>query len=160
MGRHALSAELPKAIDEAFRARIARNDEGPDRLTEHVIRHADHGRLQQILAFEELRFNPLTAGSFASALQKVLLSSDDVDEAFVIDRREIASIETTCPEVCLGFWPVVPVALGNVVAFGGDLADLTREDVGVGVINDAQPHAWNALSNGTPLRVEILGSET
>ena len=74
----------------------------------------------------------------AAADDHVLLAVDDEEEAVLVDLAEVAGVEPAVADRLLGGVRAAEVALHDVVALDGDLADLAGGDLVVVVVDD--PH--------------------
>src|SRR3954462_13629221 len=102
---------------------------GADLLAHRLVGHADHRGLEHALVLVEDLLDLARVDVVAAADDQLLLAVDDEEVAVLVDLAHVAGVEPAVDDPLVGFLGLVPVALHDVVALDGDLADLALLDV-------------------------------
>src|SRR5690349_3157449 len=115
---------------------------GADLLTEGVVGNADDGGLNDGWMLIEHFLDLARIHVVPAADDQRLLAVDDVEVAFLVHPSEIAGAEPAIRGRYLGGgrW-LSPIALHDVVAADGDLADVADRQVGPVVSHDSHLHS-------------------
>ena len=103
---------------------LAQRDRGAHLLAHQLVRHPDHGDLDDVGVGVDDLLDLARVHVHAAAQDHVLLAVDDREVALVVHGREVAGAEPAVGDGLGGRLGLAPVALHHVVAADRDLADL------------------------------------
>src|SRR3954454_9448286 len=154
VGGHALLGEGADGVRVGLRA-VLEDDRRRDLLAHLLVRHADDRGLRDRGVLVEDLLDLARVDVVAAADDHVLLAVDDEEVAVLVDLGHVARVEPAVAHDLLRGVVAVPVALHEVVAADGDLADLALAHLLAVLVDRLHLHALDRGADRAGLALAV-----
>src|SRR5207302_5551275 len=153
------AGELAQALGHGGISWVARDHEGRGRFPHHLVRYADHSRLDDVRKCQQRLLEALRAHPRPSAFEEALRAAVYGQITLRINRCQISGVQPAVAERSGRFGRVLEVPARDVLSLSHDFTRLARRDRTTLLVHHAERDAGDTLADAGRPSIDLVRIE-